>query len=103
MLGESRGFADEIYGLLLEPIEKWGISHNDLLQNKRTRDLFVELCFALGERKYKMEQGKKFKSCDQCRGGWVEIKDVRGLPISPGKYPCGKCKGTGEIEVEAEG
>jgi len=99
MFGESRGHADEIYGLLLEPIENWGISHNDLLQNKRARELFWELCFALGDRKYKMEQGKKFKSCDQCRDGWVEITDVRELPISPGKYTCGKCRGTGEIEI----
>ena len=102
MMGEARGLADEIYGLLLKPIEAWGITHNDLLQNKRTQRLFIELCFALGSRKYKMEQDTKFKYCDQCHGiGRVEITDVRELPIAPGKYPCGKCGGAGEIEVQS--
>jgi len=101
MVGESRGHADEIWGLLLEPVEKWGISHNDILQNKRIRDLWGNLCFALGDLKYKMEQGIKFKICDQCHGGgWVEIEDVRELPIAPGRYPCGKCGGTGEVEID---
>jgi len=101
MVGESRGLADEIYGLLLKPLEKWGISHNNLLQNKRTQELWMELCFALGHRKYNMEQGKEFKICPQCHGsGWVDIKDVRELPIGPGRYTCGQCRGLGEIEIQ---